>query len=557
MKVPRRPGMDVMQRGDTAPPKNRSDSDKSADGQRAPGGGLRKNTLEKVADDACSVRQNSSRGVGGYHAAMAKTRIIFQCRECGAVQGRWLGKCPDCGAWDSLEQSVEDKSAEKDAQRGIAAGIVEAWTDLTPGPDGKRAGEVVGPANAARSMAEIGPAQAVARQLSGIGELDRVLGGGLVAGSAILAGGEPGIGKSTLLLQAAWAWASRGNKVLYVSSEESAEQVKLRASRLGLRPRAPEEMSIAENMYVLAETNLARIVEQARRIGPLVLVIDSVQMIYKADIPASPGSITQLRRCCSDLVYLAKLSGMSVILVGHVTKDGVLAGPRLLEHLVDAVLYFEGDRYHSHRVVRSTKNRFGTTLEIGLFEMTGTGLKELPEGGNASVVQMTDKPRPGSVVCPVLTGSRCVLVELQALTATGFPGATKRKSSGLDPNRLAMLIAVLEQHGGVRLADRDVFASAVGGIRVVEPASDLALLLAIAGSQYKKPLSSATAVVGEVGLGGEVRPVAQLEQRIMEAARLGYKRMLVPAAQMKGIRAPKGMELDAIADVNQAIQRLG
>ncbi len=468
-----------------------------------------------------------------------------------------MGKCPDCGAWDSLEQGVEDKSASADPQRGIASGIAEAWADLSAGPEGLAASDIVGPANPARPLADIGSSQHTPRLMSGIGELDRVLGGGLVSGSAVLAGGEPGIGKSTLLLQAAAAWANRGGKVLYVSSEESAEQVKLRASRLKLTPSSPDEATAADRLFILAETNLARIVEQARRIVPAVLVIDSIQLIYKSDLPASPGSITQLRRCCSDLVYLAKLSGMSVILVGHVTKDGALAGPRLLEHLVDAVLYFEGDRYHAHRIVRATKNRFGTTAEIGLFEMTSLGLRELPEGGSTLSVQLTEKPRPGSVVCPVLTGTRCILVELQALTATGFPGATKRKSSGLDGNRLSMLIAVLEQHGGVRLADRDIFASAVGGIRVAEPAADLALLMSIAGSQYKKPLQAATAVVGEVGLGGEVRPVPQIEQRIIEAARLGFKRIILPSAHKSQVKAPKGVELDFVANVNDAISRLG
>jgi DNA repair protein RadA/Sms len=281
-------------------------------------------------------------------------------------------------------------------------------------------------------------------------------------------------------------------------------------------------------------------------------------MLYKSDLPASPGSVTQLRRCCAEMVYLAKASGVAVMLVGHVTKEGTLAGPRLLEHLVDAVLYFEGDRYHSHRVVRAIKNRFGTTLEIGLFEMTGRGLSEVPEGSGipAALLSQGGKPRPGSVVCPVLTGTRCILVEVQALTATGFPGSAKRKCSGLDTNRLAMLIAVLEQHAEMRLFDRDVFASSVGGLRIVEPASDLALLLAIAGAHLRRAVPSATAVVGEVGLGGEVRPVPQAEQRVREAARLGYTRLIVPAS-MK-LAAPKGVkvELVHVRGVNEAVQAL-
>lgn len=474
---------------------------------------------------------------------MAKPRHVFLCRQCGTAQHRWSGKCPDCNAWDSLEQTTVDPATTKDPQLGLAAaaGALAEGLDLAAGPS-----------PVAQPIDQIGPAAGPAERLCcGIAEFDRVLGGGLVPGSAVLVGGEPGIGKSTLLLQAARAWASAGKRVLYVSSEESAEQVRLRASRLsaaGTHRESPE-------LYLLSDTNLPRIVEQTRRVMPRVLLVDSIQMIYKPDVPASPGSITQLRRCCAELVYLAKLSGVAVVLVGHVTKDGVLAGPRLLEHLVDAVLYFEGDRYHSHRIVRAIKNRFGTTLELGLFEMTGAGLREVPEGAGVAAMTGAAEPRPGSVVCPLLTGTRCVLVEVQALTATGFVGAAKRKSSGLDPNRLAMIIAVLEQHAELRLADRDVFASAVGGIRAVEPASDLALLLAIAGAHFRRAIGPATCAVGEVGLGGEIRPVPQLEQRVREAGRLGYKRMLVP----KGQPTPKlaGLEVVACGTVSQAIQQLG
>lgn len=452
-----------------------------------------------------------------------------------------MGKCPDCGTWDALEETSVDPLAEKDPQRGLAAAFIEpgAGADL--------------PSIKALPLSDIGGDDQPLRRLpSGIGELDRVLGGGvgnlgLVPGSAVLVGGEPGIGKSTLLLQAAAAWAASGAPVMYVSSEESGQQVALRARRLA----GPDSVGRGpDSLFVLADTNLARIVEQARRVGPKVLVIDSVQMIYKPDIPAGAGSVTQLRRCCSELVYLAKASGISVVLVGHVTKDGQLAGPRLLEHLVDAVLYFDGDRYHAHRVVRAVKNRFGTTLEIGLFEMTGAGLKELPEGAGPAA---TGESRPGSVVCPVLSGTRCILVEVQALTATGFLGAAKRKASGIDSNRLAMLIAVLEQHAGLRLADRDVFASSVGGVRVVEPASDLALLLAIAGAHYKKKLPARTACAGEVGLGGEIRPVPALEQRAREAARLGYTHLLAPPGAAASI---KGLALVPVKNVDRAIEQL-
>lgn len=357
------------------------------------------------------------------------------------------------------------------------------------------------------------------------------------------------------MLQAAGALGAHAGSgpVLYVSSEESAEQVRLRGDRLGVA-RAP-------GLFVLSDTNLARIVEQTRRVLPRVLVIDSVQMVYKADLDASPGSVAQLRRCCAELVFLAKVANIAVVLVGHVTKDGQLAGPRLLEHLVDAVLYFEGDRYHAHRVLRAVKNRFGTTLEIGIFEMTGAGLREVPGGlgvGALDAGASAAKPRVGAVVCPVMTGTRCVLVEIQALTATGFLGAAKRKSSGLDPSRLAMIIAVLEQHAELRLADRDVFASSVGGIRVVEPAADLALLLAVAGAHHKRALAPGTAVIGEVGLGGELRAVTQLEQRVNEASRLGFARILVPSTRhAPSLKPAKGVTIDRVENVDQAIERLG
>jgi DNA repair protein RadA/Sms len=479
---------------------------------------------------------------------MAKARKIFLCRSCGSTQSRWLGKCPDCGAWDALEEATLDPAAAKDEQRGLASGWGVGASVQEAIASGRTDGEeeaegVPGAMGTAVALSELNinedanPGQT--RLASGMNELDRVLGGGLVVGSAVLIGGEPGIGKSTLLLQSAFAWAGAGNRVLYVSSEESARQVAMRAARLaptGLdanvsvseksKQSAMEVAGLPDRLFILAETNLARIVEQARRVKPAVIVVDSVQMIYKSDIPAAVGSITQLRRCCSDLVYLAKATGVAVVLVGHVTKEGTLAGPRLLEHLVDAVISFEGDRYHSHRIIRAAKNRYGTTLEIGIFEMTGRGLMQVANG--AGLPASMQSPRPGSVVCPVMTGTRCILVELQALTATGFLGAAKRKSSGLDTNRLAMLIAVLEQHGGLRLADRDVFASSVGGVKVAEPASDLALLLAIAGAHYRRSLGQGAIAVGEVGLGGEIRAVPQLEQRVREAVRLGYKHLLVP-----------------------------
>lgn len=461
---------------------------------------------------------------------MARQRSIYVCRSCGGMQARWMGKCPECGAWDSLEREERSPAAAMDPQRGSAGGVAlaAAATTLEAAP----IMEIKGESNAARLR-------------TNVGELDRVLGGGLVAGSVVLLGGDPGIGKSTLTLEAAGKLAASGARALYVTSEESAEQVKLRAERLAVAD-APE-------LYVLADTNLARIFEQVRRVAPAFVVIDSIQMIYKADLEASPGTVAQLRRCCTELAYLAKAANVAVLLVGHVTKEGALAGPKLLEHMVDVVLSFEGDRHHAHRVVRSVKNRFGATHEIGLFEMTETGLREIPEGASVAAAAFGEG-RPGSVVCPALTGSRCVLVEMQALTATAFPGATKRKASGVDSSRLAMLIAALEAHGGLRLSDRDVFASAVGGLRVTEPAADLALTLAIAGAHYKRAMQPRTAAVGEIGLGGEVRPVARLELRVREAARLGYKRLVAPAhAETPRV---EGLELIRVKTIQQAMEEL-
>ncbi|WP_432797282.1 DNA repair protein RadA [Poriferisphaera sp. WC338] len=513
---------------------------------------------------------------------MAKVKTQFMCDECGATQPKWMGKCPDCGAWDSLVEFKEAKGAGMDEQRGVAGNV---W------------GAGVGPVDEGGPKAalvnEIEEDDEVTERLStGIFELDRVLGGvdlfdaghgqdggdsagdeleaalvgggvsvkqkkkkireattsrgGLVPGSAVLVGGDPGIGKSTLLLQAAHKLAAGGTKVLYVTSEESQQQLKLRAERLGA---GSETLG---GMYVLADTNLARIVEQARKIKPGVVVIDSIQMIYKGDMTAAPGSVTQLRACCLELVYFAKASGTALLLVGHVTKQGRLAGPRLLEHMVDTVLYFEGDRYHSHRVVRGIKNRFGTTLEVGLFEMTDGGLKEVNGGGGLLAGEY--EARSGSVVCPVLQGSRCLMVEMQALTSTGFLGSTKRKVSGLDGNRLAMLIAVLEKRGGLRLADQDIFASSVGGMRVAEPASDLALALAIAGGFLNKTLEGGWCAVGEIGLGGEVRHVQQIEQRVIEASRLGFRKIICPRTKMN---VPSGAELVQVGSVSEAMQVLG
>jgi DNA repair protein RadA/Sms len=466
-----------------------------------------------------------------------------------------MGKCPDCGTWDALEEYKAPTPDARAASR-LSAGLSQTG-DLTQGGQ-------------ALTLAEIDEADAP-RQPTGIGEFDRILGGGVVPGSAVLVGGEPGIGKSTLLLQVAHARAcgagvspasskeeERGRdagatKVLYVTSEESARQTKLRASRLGVS---------TDNLLVLAETNVERIVNQIHKVAPAVVVIDSIQMIYKPDIPAAPGSVTQLRDCCMELVYLAKASDIAVIFVGHVTKAGTLAGPKIIEHIVDTVVYFEGDRFHSHRIVRCVKNRFGSTHEVGLFEMTGGGLREVTDPGNLFLEQYGVGPdgKPanqpsGSVITAAMQGSRVLLVEVQALTASSVIGAAKRKVSGVSSDRVAMIIAVLEKRADMRLAADDVFVNVAGGVKVNEPATDLAVALAIASAHQNRPLPAGTFAVGELGLGGEVRSVPQLENRLREAARLGLGHGIVPHV---GNNVPKlgGMALHEVRRLSQAMAHL-
>jgi DNA repair protein RadA/Sms len=461
---------------------------------------------------------------------MAKVKTQFLCNNCGSVHPKWLGKCPDCGTWDSLEEyKPPTPDARKPGSRGAATG------DLAHGAQ-------------ATTLDDI-DADDAQRTPSRIGEFDRILGGGIVPGSAILVGGEPGIGKSTLLLQVASELASggravEGSKVLYVTSEESARQTKLRAARLGIS---------SPNLLVLAETNVERILGQIAKHSPEVVVIDSIQMIYKPDVPAAPGSVTQLRDCCMDLVYLAKTSGTAVIFVGHVTKAGTLAGPKIIEHIVDTVVYFEGDRFHAHRIVRCVKNRFGSTHEVGLFEMTGNGLREVTDPGNLFIEQYgPGGPPSGSVLTAAIQGSRVLLIEVQALTASSVIGAARRKVSGVSSDRVGMIIAVLEKRAELRLAADDVFVNVAGGVKVVEPAIDLAVALAIASAHTNRPLAPGTFAVGELGLGGEIRSVPQLELRLREAARLGVGHAIVPHV---GGNIPKlgGMALHEVRRLSQAL----
>lgn len=456
---------------------------------------------------------------------MAKSRPQYLCNHCGSIHPKWLGKCPDCGTWNSLE----------------------SFTPPASDPRAERVGGEMA-ASEALPIGEIDETQ-TPRLATGIGEFDRVLGGGIVPGSVVLVGGEPGIGKSTLLLQVAHAMASRsgGCKVLYATSEESARQTALRAGRLGVK---------SNNLLVLAETNVERIVHQIGKHQPAVAIVDSIQMVYKPQLPAAPGSITQLRDCCMDMVYLAKTSGTAIVLVGHVTKEGTLAGPKLIEHIVDTVAYFEGDRFHAHRIVRCIKNRFGSTHEVGLFEMTGQGLTEVTDPGKLFIEQYGPGGQPsGSVITAAMQGSRVLLVEVQALTASSVIGAAKRKASGVSSDRLAMIIAVLEKRAELRLAADDVFVNVAGGVKTPEPAVDLAIALAIASAHMNRPLPTGALAVGELGLGGEVRPVPQLETRLREASRLGIAHAIVPPIGNHVMKL-KGMALHEVRRLSQALSNL-
>ncbi len=475
---------------------------------------------------------------------MAKVRTQFLCNSCGSVHPKWMGKCPDCNTWDSLEEYKTQAPDAHDAVRKI--GQAAGTADLARGAEPVTVDQI----DSADSP----------RLPTGIGEFDRILGGGIVPGSAVLVGGEPGIGKSTLLLQVAASLSrppakkdGRATKVLYVTSEESARQVGLRAGRLGVT---------SPNLLILAETNVDRIVAQIGKVRPDVVVVDSIQMIYKPTLPAAPGSVTQLRDCCMDLVYLAKATGIAVVVVGHVTKAGTLAGPKIIEHIVDTVVYFEGDRFHAHRIVRCVKNRFGSTHEVGLFEMTGEGLTEVADPGNLFLEQYGPGPdgRPsqpsGSVITAAMQGSRVLLLEVQALTASSVIGAAKRKVSGVSSDRVAMIMAVLEKRAELRLAADDVFVNIAGGVKVAEPAVDLAIALAIASAHMNRPLPPGTLAVGELGLGGEVRSVPQLENRLREAGRLGVGHAIVPHSGGSSLPKLGGMALRPVRRLGQAMADL-
>ena len=449
---------------------------------------------------------------------MAKGKILYTCSECGGNSLKWLGKCPHCNAWNSLLEGVAENPGPV---KNRFAALAKA-TEVAP-------------------LAEI-EASDVARTLTGLEELDRVLGGGIVEGAVVLIGGDPGIGKSTLLLQALDALQRGGLHTLYVTGEESGAQVALRARRLGVGQ---------SQVAVMAEIQLENILATLEQRRPAVAVIDSIQTIYSEQLSSAPGSVAQVRECAAHLTRAAKASGATILLVGHVTKEGALAGPRVLEHMVDTVLYFEGDTHSSFRLVRAIKNRFGAVNEIGVFAMTDKGLRGV-SNPSAIFLSQHNQPVPGSCVMVTLEGTRPLLVEVQALVDSGGP-SPRRLSVGLERDRLAMLLAVLHRHAGVACMDQDVFVNAVGGVRISEPAADLAVLLAITSSLRGKPLPKGFIAFGEVGLAGEVRPAPRGQERLKEAAKLGFAQAIVPKAN-----APKksieGMTIHAVERVEEALE---
>lgn len=447
-----------------------------------------------------------------------KTKTLYSCQKCGYQSAKWLGKCPDCNAWNSL---VEEVSFKGDTRATLGN------TDTAPVPIGQVAGETED------------------RFSCGITEFDRVLGGGVVAGSLVLIGGDPGIGKSTLMLQATDRLARQRGAVLYVSGEESARQTRMRGERLQVT---------AGELYILAENSLEKIVTHVQRLAPAVIVIDSIQTVFTSALESAPGTVSQVRETAGKLMMLAKGTGTPIFLVGHVTKDGSIAGPRVLEHMVDTVLYFEGDTGHPYRILRAIKNRYGSTNEIGVFEMGEDGLREV---ANPSELFLSERPLgvSGSVVAATLEGSRPLLVELQALVTPSSYGMPRRTTIGVDHNRLALLVAVLEKKVGLSLAGQDIFLNVVGGVKLSEPAADLAIVAAVASSHLDRSIASRTMVIGEVGLAGEVRAITQPEIRVREAAKLGFTRCILPAGSLKHLRADD-VELIGVTSVAQALENL-
>jgi DNA repair protein RadA/Sms len=454
--------------------------------------------------------------------SMVKAKTHFVCQACGYQAPKWLGRCPGCQEWNTFveERVIDEKKPERDLPGFETEAVPTPLTEIT--------GEERG------------------RFQSGIGEFDRVLGGGIVFGSIILIGGDPGIGKSTLLLQVMNRLASQGKKVLYISGEESLQQTKMRADRLGIA---------SEHLLVVSETSLENILQDIQTIRPSTAVVDSIQTIYSSELPSTPGSIGQVREASSRLLYLAKHLSIPVFLIGHVTKEGSIAGPKVLEHMVDTVLYIEGESTHAFRILRAVKNRFGSTNEIGVFEMKDSGLLEVTSPSEFFLSERS-QPASGSVVMPSLEGSRPILIELQALVVPTNFGMPRRTAEGIDANRVSLLVAVMEKRLGMHLGQQDIFLNIAGGMKVEEPAADLGVMAAIASNFRDKIIDPEMVVFGEVGLGGEVRGVSQSEVRVNEAARLGFKRCLLPGQNQEKIKGKKGIELIGVRTIQDAMRVL-
>jgi DNA repair protein RadA/Sms len=452
---------------------------------------------------------------------LAKAQTRYVCQQCGSAQAKWMGRCPDCGEWNTLVETVVESKSSR-ARRMPLAPTSQSQPQLLR--------DVI--------------ADGFERVSLEMGELDRVLGGGLVPGSLVLIGGDPGIGKSTLLLQASAALAMADHPVLYVSGEESAQQIKLRAKRLGLT---------VDGLYVLTETNVDTIVGHIEQLSPRLVVVDSIQTVYLDELDSAAGSVSQVRESAARLMHIAKGHGVSIFLIGHVTKAGAIAGPRVLEHIVDTVLYLEGDRFHAYRLLRCVKNRYGASNEVGVFEMRDVGMTEVANPSEAFLAERLLNAA-GSAIAVTLEGTRPLLVEIQALSSTTTFGNPRRTANGVDFNRLLLLTAVLSKRVGVRLSDQDVFVNVVGGLRVGEPAADLAVACAIVSSFRDVAVAGDLAIVGEVGLSGELRTVSQLETRLNETTKLGFERCLVPQSRhLDRIRLPE-LEILSAGSVAQALE---
>ena len=449
---------------------------------------------------------------------MAKKRSSFVCQSCGHSAARWFGRCSGCGEWNTC---VEERPQEVDKRREHIA--------------------VTAPRSELRPITEVDD-QDHERLQVGIGEFDRVLGGGIMPGSVVLVGGDPGIGKSTILLQMVGQLAASNFRIAYISAEESAAQIRLRAGRLG---------ALSEDLQVMAETNLNAILDQLKAADPVAIVIDSIQTIYMPELESAPGSVTQVRECAARLVYLAKESGIPVFLVGHVTKEGTVAGPRVLEHLVDTVLYLEGERHHHFRILRAAKNRFGSTNEIGIFEMRDQGLIEVANPSEILLAERAEGVSGSAIVCS-MEGTRPLLIEIQALVSRSSFGYPQRVATGIDAKRLSIIIAVLEKRCGHDLSGEDIFVNVVGGMRLDEPSVDMGVGLAIVSSFRNRPIDAQTVAIGEVGLGGEIRPVNQIDRRVTEARSLGFERCLVARSNLKGWKRPEGMEVVGVGGLEAA-----